>query len=254
MLLLTCVAMLRFMSKYMFNSSGRIVRPRLPRKSIMTATLQFDIARHATEARTLDLHTVPETLHAAPGVLGDRVAFALCKLLRLGADLFFRKRYLHRSIVLETVASVPGLVGAALQHLRSLRVMRGRADMVKILMEESEERAHAPDGLRRAVPAQPARAPAGAAGARPVLQRLLPAVSHLAGHRAPHGGLFRGRGGGQLHALPRADRRRRDRQHADSRVRARLLAPGRRRAAARARRRACARTRRTTATSTTSWR
>lgn len=109
----------------------------------MTATLQFDIARHATEARTLDLRTVPETLHAAPGVLGDRVAFALCKLLRLGADLLFRKRYLHRAIVLETVASVPGLVGAALQHLRSLRVMRGRADMVKILMEESEnERMH----------------------------------------------------------------------------------------------------------------
>lgn len=109
----------------------------------MTATLQFDIGRHATEARTLDLRTVPETLHAAPGVLGDRVAFALCKLLRLGADLLFRKRYLHRAIVLETVASVPGLVGAALQHLRSLRVMRGRADMVKILMEESEnERMH----------------------------------------------------------------------------------------------------------------
>lgn len=109
----------------------------------MTATLQLNIARHATQARTLDLPSVPETLHAAPGVLGDRVAFTLCKLLRLGADLVFRKRYLHRSIVLETVASVPGLVGAALQHLRSLRVMRGRADMVKILMEESEnERMH----------------------------------------------------------------------------------------------------------------
>jgi len=109
----------------------------------MTATLQLNITRHATEARTLDLRTVPETLHAAPGVFGDRVAFTLCKLLRLGADLLFRRRYLHRSIVLETVASVPGLVGAALQHLRSLRVMRGRADMVKILMEESEnERMH----------------------------------------------------------------------------------------------------------------
>ena len=78
-----------------------------------------------------------------PGGVGDRIAFGLCKALRLGADLFFRKRYLHRSIVLETVAAVPGLVGAALQHLRSLRVMRGRADMVKILMEESEnERMH----------------------------------------------------------------------------------------------------------------
>jgi ubiquinol oxidase len=109
----------------------------------MTTTLQFDIALHAAEARTLALHAVPEAPHVAPGVFGDRVAFALCKLLRLGADLVFRKRYLHRSIVLETVAAVPGLVGGALQHLRSLRVMRGRADMVRILMDESEnERMH----------------------------------------------------------------------------------------------------------------
>ena len=102
----------------------------------MTATLKFDLALHAIEAPTLDLQAVPETLHATPGVLGDRVAFTLCKLLRLGADLVFRKRYLHRSIVLETVAAVPGLVGGALQHLRSLRVMRGRADMVKILRQD----------------------------------------------------------------------------------------------------------------------
>ena len=109
----------------------------------MTTTLQFDIARNATEARTLDLRTLPETLHVVPGGFGDRVAFALCKAMRFGADLFFRKRYVHRSVVLETVAAVPGLVGAALQHLRSLRVMRGRAEMVKILMEESEnERMH----------------------------------------------------------------------------------------------------------------
>jgi ubiquinol oxidase len=113
------------------------------RKTTMTTALQFDIARNAAEARTLDIHAVPQTPHAVPGPFGDHVAFALCKALRLGADLFFRKRYLHRSVVLETVAAVPGLVGGALQHLRSLRVMRGRADMVKILMDESEnERMH----------------------------------------------------------------------------------------------------------------
>ena len=106
-------------------------------------SLQFDIERLPTEAPTLDIGAVPETLHVAPARFGDRVAYALCKAMRFGADLFFRKRYLHRSVVLETVAAVPGLVGAALQHLRSLRVMRGRADMVRILMEESEnERMH----------------------------------------------------------------------------------------------------------------
>ena len=50
---------------------------------------------------------------------------------------------MHRAVVLETVAAVPGMVGAVLQHLRSLRVMRGRADTVKVLMQEAEnERVH----------------------------------------------------------------------------------------------------------------
>ncbi len=85
----------------------------------------------------------PVSLHHSPDSFGDRFALAACKVLRFGADVFFRKRYLHRSVVLETVAAVPGLVGAMLQHLRSLRVMRGRADMVKALMDESEnERMH----------------------------------------------------------------------------------------------------------------
>lgn len=113
----------------------------------MSSTVRFDLDAGAGiaagAAPSIDLQQIPVSDHVAPTVLGDRVAFALCKLMRFGADLFFRSRYLHRSVVLETVAAVPGLVGAALQHLRSLRVMRGRADMVKVLMEESEnERMH----------------------------------------------------------------------------------------------------------------
>jgi hypothetical protein len=42
---------------------------------------------------------------------------AFTKLLRLCADTFFAKRYGHRAIVLETVAAVPGMVGATLTHL-----------------------------------------------------------------------------------------------------------------------------------------
>jgi ubiquinol oxidase len=81
--------------------------------------------------------------HHAPSGLGDRFAFALCKLLRFSADMMFRKRYIHRAVVLETVAAVPGMVAAMLQHLRSLRVMRGRADMVRTLLDEAEnERMH----------------------------------------------------------------------------------------------------------------
>jgi ubiquinol oxidase len=82
-------------------------------------------------------------IHHTPNVFGDRFALFLCKAMRMAADLFFSRRYLHRAVVLETVAAVPGLVGAVLQHLRSVRLMRDRADRVKTLMEESEnERMH----------------------------------------------------------------------------------------------------------------
>jgi ubiquinol oxidase len=85
----------------------------------------------------------PPVDHHQPSSLGDRFAWVVCKLLRFGADLMFRKRYIHRAVVLETVAAVPGMVAAMLQHLRSLRVMRGRADMVKTLLDEAEnERMH----------------------------------------------------------------------------------------------------------------
>jgi ubiquinol oxidase len=51
----------------------------------------------------------------------DRVALGITRGLRFLADTFFAKRYGNRAIVLETVAAVPGLVGAALIHLRCLR-------------------------------------------------------------------------------------------------------------------------------------
>jgi ubiquinol oxidase len=73
----------------------------------------------------------------------DRFALTLTKLLRFAADVCFRQHYLHRAVVLETVAAVPGMVGAALQHLRSLRIMRGRPELVRILLDEAEnERMH----------------------------------------------------------------------------------------------------------------
>lgn len=109
----------------------------------MTRTIQFDFAAADGGSFALEFAQTPVVEHFVPGAVGDRVALALCKMLRFGADTVFRKRYLHRAVVLETVAAVPGMVGATLQHLRSLRVMRGRADMVKVLMEESEnERMH----------------------------------------------------------------------------------------------------------------
>ena len=81
--------------------------------------------------------------HFAPQRISDRIALAFTKTLRFVADKFFAKRYGHRAIVLETVAAVPGMVGATMTHLRSLRRMENDNGWIRILMEEAEnERMH----------------------------------------------------------------------------------------------------------------
>lgn len=81
--------------------------------------------------------------HRKPAGLRDRIAFAFVKFLRFFADLFFRKRYGHRAVVLETVAAVPGMVAGLLQHLRSIRRMQDDRGWVKELLDEAEnERMH----------------------------------------------------------------------------------------------------------------
>ncbi|MFM9865635.1 MAG: alternative oxidase, partial [Micropepsaceae bacterium] len=57
--------------------------------------------------------------------------------------VFFRKRYGHRAVVLETVAAVPGMVGGLLNHLKSLRRMENDRGWIKTLLDEAEnERMH----------------------------------------------------------------------------------------------------------------
>ncbi|MBT4490484.1 MAG: oxidase [Rhodospirillaceae bacterium] len=84
-----------------------------------------------------------ETLHHKPIDLSDRIAYGFVKALRAIADAFFAKRYGHRAIVLETVAAVPGMVGAMLLHLKCLRRMQDDKGWIKTLMDEAEnERMH----------------------------------------------------------------------------------------------------------------
>lgn len=84
----------------------------------------------------------PGLHHKAHGV-SDRLALGFTKTLRFCADTFFAKRYGHRAIVLETVAAVPGMVGATLTHLRCLRNMCDDKGWIRTLMEEAEnERMH----------------------------------------------------------------------------------------------------------------
>jgi ubiquinol oxidase len=64
-------------------------------------------------------HAPLDERHTPNGV-SDRIAHGMTKALRFMADTFFSKRYGHRAVVLETVAAVPGMVGALLVHLQAL--------------------------------------------------------------------------------------------------------------------------------------
>ena len=81
--------------------------------------------------------------HRKPSGIGDHIALAFVNVLRALADLFFRKRYGHRAVVLETVAAVPGLVGGLFQHLKALRRIKDDEGWIKELLDEAEnERMH----------------------------------------------------------------------------------------------------------------
>ena len=81
--------------------------------------------------------------HYQPRNFSDKVALIFTKMLRLFADFFFKKRYGHRAVILETVAAVPGMVAGMLNHLKSLRKMQEGRGWIKILLDEAEnERMH----------------------------------------------------------------------------------------------------------------
>ena len=81
--------------------------------------------------------------HFEPKNLSDKIALSFTKFLRFLADTFFKKRYGHRAVVLETVAAVPGMVAGMLLHLKSLRKMEDDKGWIKILLDEAaNERMH----------------------------------------------------------------------------------------------------------------
>ena len=89
-----------------------------------------------------DGHGAGRRTHPPRG-LPDRFARTVTLLLRWLADTFFAKRYGHRAVVLETIAAVPGMVGASLTHLQCLRRMVDDEGWIRTLLEEAEnERMH----------------------------------------------------------------------------------------------------------------
>lgn len=84
-----------------------------------------------------------EEKHHDPKDVSDKIALGFTKALRFVADTFFKKRYGHRAVVLETVAAVPGMVAGAGLHLRSLRRMEDDRGWIKELLDEADnERMH----------------------------------------------------------------------------------------------------------------
>ena len=82
-------------------------------------------------------------VHLHPECFSDSVALFITRSLRFFADTFFKKRYGHRAVVLETIAAVPGMVGGMLAHFKSLRKMIDDGDFIKELLEEADnERMH----------------------------------------------------------------------------------------------------------------
>lgn len=81
--------------------------------------------------------------HTPPGGGVDKMAYNLMQFLRVFVHQFFRDKYVHHAVTLETVAAVPGMIAAMLRHFRSLRTMRKDYNKIEMLLEEAEnERMH----------------------------------------------------------------------------------------------------------------
>ncbi|KAF0477820.1 alternative oxidase [Gigaspora margarita] len=81
--------------------------------------------------------------HRKPTTISDSIAYYTVKFIRLPTDLFFKKKYIHRAVMLETVAAVPGMVGGAIRHLQSLRKLKHDGGWIHHLLHEAEnERMH----------------------------------------------------------------------------------------------------------------
>ncbi len=92
---------------------------------------------------SLDANDIGVGLHRKPETISDTVASFVVSSMRVPVDLFFRKKWYNRGIMLETVAAIPGLVAGSLRHLTSLRKMRPDGGWIQHLLNEAEnERMH----------------------------------------------------------------------------------------------------------------
>uniref|UniRef100_H2YUC5 Alternative oxidase n=1 Tax=Ciona savignyi TaxID=51511 RepID=H2YUC5_CIOSA len=103
--------------------------------------------------------------HRPPVGKVDKLAYYSVQMLRTGFDMFSgytlgtytgrldEKQWNKRIIFLETIAGVPGMVGAMVRHLVSLRSLKRDHGWIHTLLEEAEnERMHLMTAMRVANP------------------------------------------------------------------------------------------------------
>ncbi|CEG72056.1 Putative Alternative oxidase [Rhizopus microsporus] len=101
------------------------------------------IAGNRLTTETLENIDFGEGKHREPKTLGDKGAYYTVKFLRLLPDTYFGKDHYMRAVMLETIAAVPGMVGAMLRHMKSLRRMTEDHGWISHLLHEAEnERMH----------------------------------------------------------------------------------------------------------------
>ncbi|KAI3658778.1 hypothetical protein MP638_002578 [Amoeboaphelidium occidentale] len=105
---------------------------------------EFESDRDQLSLNDLKAIAIQTEFHHTPATTSDKFAFNLVKLLRKPSDLFFSHRYIHRALLLETVAAIPGQVAALLKHLKQLRNLDEKDDpIIQHLVHEAEnERMH----------------------------------------------------------------------------------------------------------------
>lgn len=91
-----------------------------------------------TDTKELERMSNMWGVHRKPEAFVDKLALGIMRFLRVFVHAFFRDRYLHHSVTLETIAAVPGMVAAMLRHFRSLRTMRRDFGKIGLLLEEAE--------------------------------------------------------------------------------------------------------------------
>ncbi|KAJ1740776.1 inducible alternative oxidase 2 [Coemansia sp. RSA 1086] len=113
---------------------------RIPRNP---APMREDTMEHTWNTKDLESLDIGPTKHRVPDMISDKLALWAVKSARKPTDLFFRNKYMHRSVMLEVVAAVPGMVGGLIRHIKSLQKMRHDGGWIGHLLHEAEnERMH----------------------------------------------------------------------------------------------------------------